>query len=436
MKMKLGVNGLYGLIRHGRPANGHAFFSTLRATAAGGLLLGLSSTLLACGDGEWESQPPGAATAEAGDSADQITASEVIPSPGAVSAEDMQPTAEAPPTETSTSETLSPPPRAGTQQAAAPDALSGDAEPEPALQPPDSGTMRTAGRRLFDSCGNPFVTRGVEQIFGEQLPQGNDWVGLVDEIALTGANAVRVLAGTDALGVDAVDAILSHVGKRHMVAYVTPYGNDGRQWLQASAVRSMLAKHERYIIIDAFGEPTFNDRGRFVREATAAIQQVRSWGYRVPLTATANQFGRDLPSLLELGAEIVASDPLHNTIMGWQAYWGSGGYYQSTYGMSLTEGVKAAAGATFPIQLGLDRITDFPSTETADFGALLAATESSGIGWLWWDWYNPYGNENNLTENGKAARLTATGQTVVETHASSIQNTSKLACSAPAPAGS
>jgi hypothetical protein len=87
-------------------------------------------------------------------------------------------------------------------------------------------------------------------------------------------------------------------------------------------------------------------------------------------------------------------------------------------------------------ELGLDRITDFPSPETADYGSLLSATEPHGIGWLWWDWFNPYGNENNLTENGEASRLTPTGQTVVNTHAASVQKTARLACTASSPSGS
>jgi len=289
--------------------------------------------------------------------------------------------------------------------------------------------MHTSGRRLLDSCGNVFVTRGVEQIFGNQLPEGNDWVGLVEEIAKSGVNAVRILAGTDTLDVDDVDALLDSVAEHAMVAYVTPYGNEAGNWLGRAEVRSMLSQHEKYILIDAFGEPTFDDRARFLSEATAALRRVRGWGYRVPLTVTANQFGRDLPSLLELGAQLVAADPLGNTVLGWQAYWGQNGYYQSTYGMSLTEGVAAAESAPFPIQLGLDRITDFPSSQTADFEALLAATEKSGIGWLWWDWYNPYGNENNLTHDGSADNLTATGRTVVARHAASVQKTARRACS-------
>jgi hypothetical protein len=296
------------------------------------------------------------------------------------------------------------------------------------VAPVSSATMQTSGRQLLDTCGEPFVTRGVEQIFGEQLPQGNDWSGLIEEIAKSGVNAVRVLVSTDTLDTDDIDALLDVVADSGMVAYVTPYGNEGMRWLEAQDVREMLAKHEKYILIDAFGEPTFDDRDRFIAESTEAIRQVRSWGYRVPLTVTANQYGRDLPSLLELGTQIVASDPLANTVLGWQAYWSLGGYYQEHYGFSLTEAVDAISEAPFPIQLGLDRITDFPSSDTADYGTLMSATEAHGVGWLWWDWYNPYGSENNLTDDGTASQLTPTGTSVIETHAASVKNTAQRVC--------
>ena len=68
-----------------------------------------------------------------------------------------------------------------------------DVVDEPAAESPapvHSNTMHVSGRQLLDSCGQPFVVRGVEQILGNQLPQGNDWLGLVREIASTGVNAV------------------------------------------------------------------------------------------------------------------------------------------------------------------------------------------------------------------------------------------------------
>jgi mannan endo-1,4-beta-mannosidase len=295
--------------------------------------------------------------------------------------------------------------------------------------PTASATMRTSGRRLLDSCGNIFVVRGVEQIFGKELPEGNDWLGLLNQIAATGVNAVRILAGTDTLALSDVDELLNAVTAHDMVAYIAPYGSEGGAWLAHPEVKAMLAKHERNILIDAFGEPTFDDRGRFVAESTSSLRRLRGLGYRVPLTVTANQFGRDLPSLLDLGPEILAADPLHNTVFGWQAYWSSNGYYQNTYGFSLEEAVSAAAAAPFPIQLGLDRVTDFPSDVTADFGTLMSATQAQGIGWLWWDWYNPYGNENSLTVDGSANHLTATGRTVMSAHPASVQKTAQRACS-------
>jgi mannan endo-1,4-beta-mannosidase len=299
----------------------------------------------------------------------------------------------------------------------------------PATAPVAAATMRTSGRRLLDSCGNVIVVRGVEQIFGNQLPEGNDWLGLLDQIASTGVNAVRILAGTDTLTVSDVNALLNAVAQHDMVAYIAPYGSEGGAWLARPEVRAMLAKHERYILIDAFGEPTFDDRERFVSEATSSLKNLRELGYRVPLTVTANQFGRDLPSLLELGPEILAADPLHNTVFGWQAYWSSNGYYQDTYGLSLEQAVSAAAAAPFPIQLGLDHVTDFPSDVTADFGTLMSATQANGMSWLWWDWYNPYGSENSLTEDGTAAHLTPTGRTVMSAHPASVQKTAQPACS-------
>jgi hypothetical protein len=288
--------------------------------------------------------------------------------------------------------------------------------------------LQTSGRRLLDSCGKPLVVRGVEQILGQELPPGNDWVRLVENIADSGANAVRILPGVGTLSVADVDEVLTSIGRRQMVAYIGPLSDDG-SWLGRSDVRSMLAKHESYILLDAYGEPQYDDRERFRREAVEAIARVRAWGYRVPLTVTGNQFGRDLPSVLELGAEIVAADPLHNIILGWQAYWGTGGYYQGHYGLNLTQAMAAIAAAPFPIQIGLDYVTDPPS-QTADFGALMNLAEADGVGWLWWDWYNPYGSDNNLSRDGGPDALTSVGRSVVDTHAASIAKTARLACRA------
>jgi hypothetical protein len=296
----------------------------------------------------------------------------------------------------------------------------------PASEPVYTNTMRVSGNRLLDACGQPFVVRGVEQILGEQLPQGNDWLGLVQEIASTGANAVRILPGVNTLTVENVDEILTYVGQQGMVAFIDPL-NSPDDWYARDEVRSMLKKHESFLIIDAYGEPQYDDIEKWRAEAKAALVHMRGLGYQVPFTVYANQFGRGLPSLFDYGAEILAADPLHNTFLGWQAYWGNNGYYQEHYGYSLEEAVDAIVASGLPIQLGLDHITDLPSTE-ADYGTLMKGAEANGIGWLWWDFYNPYGAENNLSEDGTAENLTVTGADVIESHAASIANTAQRAC--------
>src|SRR5690606_35592970 len=119
-----------------------------------------------------------------------------------------------------------------------------------------------------------------------------------------------------------------------------------------------------------------------------------------------------------------------NTFLGWQAYWGQSGYYQEHYGYTLSQAVDAIVASGLPIQMGLDHVTDLPS-ETADYGTLMSKAQSKGIGWLWWDWYNPYGSENNLSKDGTAANLTTVGNHVLKTHAASVAKTAKLTCSQP-----
>jgi hypothetical protein len=305
------------------------------------------------------------------------------------------------------------------------DAVEAVETPEATPAPVPSNTMRVSGNKLLDACGQPFVVRGVEQILGNQLPEGNDWLGLVREIAKTGANAVRILPGMGTLTLGDVDEILTFIGAQGMVAFIDPL-NAG-DWYAQYDVRAMLKKHERFLIIDAYGEPQYDDIEKWREEAKDALVRMRALGYEVPFTVYANQFGRALPSLFDYGAEILAADPLHNTFLGWQAYWGNTGYYQGFYGYTLEEAVDAIVASGLPIQMGLDHITDLPSTE-ADYTTLMRGAKENGIGWLWWDFYNPYGAENNLSEDGSAANLTSTGNIVLQSHAASIANTAKLAC--------
>ncbi len=63
-----------------------------------------------------------------------------------------------------------------------------------------------------------------------------------------------------------------------------------------------------------------DDRTRFLPEAKAAVAQLCGYGHVAPLLVATNAYGRDLPAALNYGSEIVASDPVHNIVISWDAY--------------------------------------------------------------------------------------------------------------------
>jgi hypothetical protein len=287
-----------------------------------------------------------------------------------------------------------------------------------------TGTLRVQGNKLLDTCGQQFTVRGAETFLGLGIDIGGSRVRVVQELVATGVNAVRLIPNVNQLSLSEIDQFLTTAEAARVVVFLTP--NGGRSWFNRADVKTMLDKHKKWLIIDAYGEAPYDDRNRWQTDVTTAIQDVRSAGYTVPLTVLANRFGRDLPSLFERGAQIEAADPLHNTILGWQAYWGKTGYYQGVYGMSLTQGVQRSAQQAFPVQIGIDHFAD--PNSPMDYPAAMTAAQQNQVGWLWWDWYNPFGRTDNLTADGTAANLTTVGREVVNDHPAGIRATARKAC--------
>jgi len=285
-------------------------------------------------------------------------------------------------------------------------------------------SLRVQGNKLVDTCGQPFLVRGAETFLGLGIDIGGSRVRVVEEMVSAGVNAVRLIPNVNQLSLSEVDRFLTTAAAAKVVVFLTP--NGGRSWFKRSDVRTMLNKHKKWLIIDAYGEAPYDDRNRWQNDVQTAIRDVRSAGYTVPLVVLSNMYGRDLPALFERGAAIEAADPLRNTVLGWQAYWGRGGWYQGQYGMSLTEGIRRSARQSFPIQIGIDHFAD--PNDAMDYPAAMTAAQTNQVGWLWWDWFNPFGRRDNLTADGTAGRLTAVGREVVNTHPAGIRATARKAC--------
>ena len=287
-----------------------------------------------------------------------------------------------------------------------------------------SSTLKVSGRQILDTCGQPFAARGMEQLTGRAFSKTGTYDGISAELIKTGSNAVRILPQIGEMTASDVDRLLGQFEAAKVVVYISP---GDRTWFNRTDIKPVLLRHEKTIILDAFQEPNYDDVARWVTDSKNAIKQVRSYGYKAPVTVLSNLYGRDLKALLSRGQEIVDSDPLRNTIMGWQAYWGVGGWYQKTQGMSLTQGVDAAALKNFPVQMGIDLNAD--PNQPMNYSEVMAAAQRKGMSWLWWNFWNKWdGMNNNASLDGSATNLTASGKNVVTNDVNSIQKTAKKAC--------
>lgn len=255
----------------------------------------------------------------------------------------------------------------------------------------------TVGRELRDPNGDRVVVRGYEQNYSNEgwLPEYT-----ATEIGKTGANTFRMLPhflmGNGRYSLAQIEAVIQRGIAAHMLVDVAIDGGRGTDpaavYLRAD-VKALLFKYQRNIVIHAKGEATEATGAAWVTNAKAVVAAMRAAGYITPLYIMGNTYGRNLPTILQYGQQVVDADPLHRIVFGWQAYWGSGNGYQNQYSCpdapcTFTKAMAAIAAAPFPIQVGLIYRSDpqAGSNQTVDYSLLMRLAQELGIGWLWWDW--------------------------------------------------
>lgn len=296
----------------------------------------------------------------------------------------------------------------------------------PPITVPDPGNLVLRGNKIFRPTGQQVIARGPELTVDDHLAG----IKYVDEIAATGANAMRMLLTLDKANgqtPDGFDKVLARAASHKMIVWVSLYlwnqavnevsdalggGHPAyglvdvwqRQWL-----KDLMNKHRGTVIIDAVLEQKGSSDGDAVRlaagqeawaiSAEKAIRFFRAQGYTQPLQVMGNIEGRDLSGIIRLGdrirkADTVLVDGQPQIMFGWQAYWGTtNGWYPASQGEALLgKGQKLSAvqamsqfvsKATFPIEMGFD---NFPGDTNLDWKAQIDAAAALGLSWLWWSW--------------------------------------------------
>jgi len=312
-------------------------------------------------------------------------------------------------------------------------------EAREALTTVDDQVMRVVGRKLLDSNGVSFLTRGIEGWFGPAA-QAN-MATLVDGIASQGFNAARLqLLTTD---LTKIEALIKRFHSKNMVVYLVspevPSGG-GNAWFGLAETQAMVKRNRRNVVVDATIEEEGDgesdaDVATWLVEQKAVITQFRNWGYTEPLTIGTPNAGRYLRALLDHGQELIDYDPLHSLVLNAQMYWGAytGDFsYQQLNGFSpgntgIKEATAAVAAKPFLIQFGLDAQDSGGSWADVPYSLLMTEAQNKSIGTMWWQWKDPGDDDPNslVTDQLDPTSITPLGDIVINTHAKSIKKTSK-----------
>ncbi len=267
---------------------------------------------------------------------------------------------------------------------------------------PGYGQMKVNGRFLYDHLGNQIILRGVEQDFG-----GNKSGSYIDEIARTGANAVRICFNVNyPLTAGEIESMIQRAIAKKMVCFITPgwYKDDLQQpayFLNRPDIKEVLMRYQNYIIIEVVGEPEwFGDAPRWAAECKESITIVRNAGYTCPLNMFPTGYGRDVATLEEKGAEVFNHDPLKNVIFQLQAYYDNhwSGAPSSTY--FVTDAIRRCVATGLPIQIGV--IAHAAGGGVVDYKTQMQEAHLNNMNYMVWAWHNPYewNQFYNITTNG------------------------------------
>lgn len=287
-----------------------------------------------------------------------------------------------------------------------------------------NGHYQVHGRFLYDPCGQQVVPRGVEDF---DLSPFSSNTTMAAQVAKTGANDFRLIISDYSSGnpsASQIDSYISSVMQDKMMPDIGVDTNVPSDYLDPT-IETALQKYQNDIVIHAMGEGTEATEAEWESDAITGIAQLRAAGYTAPLYVLANDYGRDIQTLLDDAPAVLASDPLKNIVFGWQAYWGEpGNYYQNLFGMTLDQAFQKASQAPFMIQVGLSYESD-PSidpTQIIDYTSAMQDAQTDNIGWLWWDWQYG-GSAVSLTTNGTYGDWTKPfGLQVVSTNVGSLSS--------------
>lgn len=314
------------------------------------------------------------------------------------------------------------------------------------VQAQPAPTLRTSGRYLLGNCGDTLVLKGVNYAPYNWGYNSNQL--RIDQIALSGANAVRLpwyASGNPALYANPVylDSAISKCIQADMIPIVelhdqtcanTP-GNlvELAQYYTQPAVLAIIQKHKGSLIVNVANEALYVNWTSNPQQAlqtyrdtyNSIVQMLRTAGIETPIMIDAPDCGMNIDVFASVGSYLKAQDPLQNLIFSAHSYWYAFANNDSSAYLSK---INNAMTSNLPLVFG--EIANLQDDQqlcqySLNYRPLLSILETKKIGWLAWSWDNDGCAQRQVTTNGNYSSLTAYGNVVLNNPVYGIKPTAK-----------
>lgn len=302
------------------------------------------------------------------------------------------------------------------------------------IDPPDTGFMQTKGRTLYDACNKKVVLRGVNH-----MTCYTDWVGtprdgmpMYQEIAKTGANAVRIVwTYSENTTAAELDRAITNAAKNRLIPMVEildqtcewsreAFDKVMAWWLQPDIIK-VIKKHEKYVMIN-FANEMGNDKTNIINyklEYKMVIEKLRKAGLRSPIVIDAPGCGQNEKIMLDASQFLINADPLKNVMMSLHLWWVPQEQDRITAVMTQAKNLNV------PLVIGEFSGVAVDCKTPTLYSHLLKVAQDTETGWMPWSWDKSNGCEaHSMTTNDAYSGLFGYGKDVAIDDPNSIKNTS------------
>ncbi len=301
-----------------------------------------------------------------------------------------------------------------------------------------SNFIHTSGKHILGPCNDTLTIKGINYApynWGYTLSDLK-----IDQIAQTGANAVRIVWYWSNPGANvyynyvALDSAISKCIQHKMIAIVELHdftcGNNpstltsGSGWWTNSSVFPILQKYKQSVIVNIANEALQVD---WTSNPTASLATYKST-YQNIITNLRNVTGFDFPLMIDApdcgqnsdafitsntASDLITFDPKHNVIFSTHAYWYG---YANNDSLQMATKINNVTSQNIPLVLGeiANQQDDASMCQyNLNYKPLLNYCENKKISWLAWSWDHDGCSARQISSTGNFIDLTTYGNDII-----------------------